>query len=145
MSKIKLLLKPKTLFFIFAVCVCDGNFNLPHIFQPNYSTAVQMSELWYNRLKDVYIRCLLELEFKIAHPSLMKTFISITKSQKSAHKNVNFRFKVNFLCQKLSESFYFFFIEEYQFRGTFFENCNLLSTLFSTIVPIICQLISEFW
>ena len=29
-------------------------------------------------------------------------------------------FKVNFLCQKLSESFNFFFIEEYQFRSTFF-------------------------
>ena len=29
-------------------------------------------------------------------------------------------FKVNFLCQKLSKSSSFFFIEEYQFRGTFF-------------------------
>ena len=29
-------------------------------------------------------------------------------------------FKVNFLCQKLSESFQIFFIEEYHFRGMFF-------------------------
>ena len=29
-------------------------------------------------------------------------------------------FKVNYLCQKLSESFSFFFILEYQFRSTFF-------------------------
>ena len=27
---------------------------------------------------------------------------------------------MNFLCQNFSESFYFFFIEQYQFRGTFF-------------------------
>ena len=33
----------------------------------------------------------------------------------------NLTFKVNFLCQKLSESFsIFFFIEEYQYRSTFF-------------------------
>ena len=40
----------------------------------------------------------------------------------------NLTFKVNFLCQKLSESFsIFFFIEEYQFSYlllTFFENFN---------------------
>ena len=33
--------------------------------------------------------------------------------------NKNLTFKVIFLCQKLSESFSFFFIEEYQFRSTF--------------------------
>ena len=32
----------------------------------------------------------------------------------------NLTFKVNFLCQKSSESFSTFFIEEYQFRSTFF-------------------------
>ena len=36
-------------------------------------------------------------------------------------KSQNLTFKVNFLCQKLSESFsIFLFIEEYQFRSTFF-------------------------
>ena len=34
-------------------------------------------------------------------------------------------FKVNFLCQKLSKSFSFFFIEQYQIRNTFFY-CHLL-------------------
>ena len=38
-------------------------------------------------------------------------------------------FKVNFLCQKLSKSFSFFFIEEYQFRSTFFLKwCPILDT-----------------
>ena len=32
----------------------------------------------------------------------------------------NLTFKDNFLCQKLSESFSFFFIEGYKFRSTFF-------------------------
>ena len=40
---------------------------------------------------------------------------------KSVKNCQNFTFKVNFLCQKLSESFsIFFFIEEYQFRSIFF-------------------------
>jgi len=39
---------------------------------------------------------------------------------KSAKKCQNLTFKVNFLCQKLSELFSIVFIEEYQFRSTFF-------------------------
>ena len=42
----------------------------------------------------------------------------VSKSAKSPNL---LTFKVNFLCQKLSESFsIFFFIVEYQFRGMFF-------------------------
>ena len=36
------------------------------------------------------------------------------------NKCQNLSFKVNFLNQKLSENFSFFFIEEYQFRSTLF-------------------------
>ena len=32
----------------------------------------------------------------------------------------NFTFKVKFQCQKLSEPFSFFFVEEYHYRSTFF-------------------------
>ena len=39
---------------------------------------------------------------------------------KSANSPNLLTFKVNFLCQKLSESFSIFFVEEYQFRSTFF-------------------------
>ena len=68
-----------------------------------------------------------------------KLEINLPKNQHTQRKLLNFEnwvngevskvpkfdqdltFKVNFLCQKLSESFsIFFFIEEYQFRSTFF-------------------------
>ena len=50
-------------------------------------------------------------------------------------------FKVNFVCQKLSESFNFFFIEEYQFRGIFvvidiFCKLQILNPFVSKIMPI---------
>ena len=50
-----------------------------------------------------------------------KKFLSLALSCAKVVKNGKIlTFKVNFLCQKLSESFsIFFFIEEYQFRGTF--------------------------
>ena len=41
----------------------------------------------------------------------------VSKSAKSSNL---LTFKVNFLCQKLSESFSIFFHEEHQFRSTFF-------------------------
>ena len=49
--------------------------------------------------------------------------------------------KVNFLWQKLSESFHFFFIEQYQFRSTYFvidsfDNFNFYSTLFSKMKAV---------
>jgi hypothetical protein len=49
-------------------------------------------------------------------------FISATLRWHSGVKNYEiWTFKVNFLGQKMSESFLiFFFIEEYQFRTTFF-------------------------
>ena len=43
-------------------------------------------------------------------------------------KCLNLTFKNNFLCQKLSESFWFFFIEEYEFRSTF-----LITSIFKSI------------
>ena len=44
----------------------------------------------------------------------------VSKSAKSSNLPT---FKVNFLYQKLSESFsVFFFIDEYQFKSTFFVN-----------------------
>ena len=46
--------------------------------------------------------------------SLMVIWVKVVKNGKIL------TFKVNFLCQKLSESFYFFFIEEYDLRCTLF-------------------------
>ena len=64
--------------------------------------------------------CMHILEISIS--SLNHVIVRPTKTPKSADKKCQFlTFKVNFLCQKLSESFsIFFFIEEYQFRGTIF-------------------------
>ena len=42
-------------------------------------------------------------------------------------------FKVKCLCQKTSESFHFFFNEEYQFRTTFFVKCILFYLIFITV------------
>ena len=56
-------------------------------------------------------------------------------------KCLNLTFKVNFLCQKSFESFWFFFslknisLEEGFLLLSFFENFNFWTTLFSKIVP----------
>jgi hypothetical protein len=53
----------------------------------------------------------------------LKKLLSLAVSWVKVVKNGKIlTFKVNFLCQKLSESFYFFFIEEFDFRGTPFVN-----------------------
>ena len=46
--------------------------------------------------------------------------INIPNGNGDVKKCQNLTFKVNFLCQKSSQSFSFFFIEEYQFRRFFF-------------------------
>ena len=49
-----------------------------------------------------------------------KTFLGLMQTCiKGVENGKILTFKVNFLHQTLSESFYFFFIEEYQFRSTF--------------------------
>ena len=58
-------------------------------------------------------------------------------------------FKVNFLCQKLSESFSIFFIEEYKYRVMFFViiifwKLWFQTTLFSKIMPIFWLLHLEY-
>ena len=55
--------------------------------------------------------------------------------------------KANFLCQKLSESFHFFFIDEYHFRGMFFIIEIFWKLQFFQAVYILksCQLNSKFW
>ena len=45
------------------------------------------------------------------------------------------KFKVNILCQKMFESFYFF-IEEYQFKTTIFDDFNFKSILLIKSCPI---------
>ena len=67
-----------------------------------------------------------------------KIFFDLSFSWVNVVKNCKIlTFKVNFLCQKLSESFQFFFISTYFNWGThfllltFFDNFNFLSTLFS--------------
>ena len=62
----------------------------------------------------------------------------------------NLTFKVNFLCQKLSNSFSIFFIEEYQFRGTFFISIDFMyHQNWMTFVPKISEKFgffdSHFW
>ena len=52
----------------------------------------------------------------------------VSKSAKSPNL---LTFKMNFLCQKLSESFsIFFFIKEYQFRSTFFVIDKIFKSLY---------------
>ena len=54
-------------------------------------------------------------------------------------KNCQFlTFKVN-ICQKLSESFSFFFIEEYQFRGTLWRHMKICSSEFRKILATLCR------
>ena len=56
-------------------------------------------------------------------------------------KCLNLTFKVNFLCQKSFESFWFFFslknisLEEGFLLWSFFENFNFWTTLFSKMMP----------
>ena len=69
----------------------------------------------------------------------LKKFSSLAVSWVKVVINCKFlTFKVNSLSQKLSKSLVIFFIEEYHFRGTFFENFNFLTTLFS-------KMTSDFW
>jgi hypothetical protein len=80
--------------------------------------------------KQIYILCCVYVYLlHLAQPSFLPKnqmlqngfLISVTLRWHSGVKNHEiWTFKVNFLCQKMSESFYFFFIEEYQFRTTFF-------------------------
>ena len=93
--------------------------------------------------------CMHILEISIS--SQNRVIVRPTKTPKSADKKCQFlTFKVNFLCQKLSESFYFFFIEEYQFKSTYivigiFWKLQFLKPFISKMKHIFCQLILEFW
>ena len=100
----------------------------------------------------LHTRWLLRFEFQLPHPILSPAlatdkkwvnFISLTKTQKSADQKCRFlTFKVNFLCQKLSETFQKIFSLKNIILGvhflflTFFQKFNFLSTLFTKIRPM---------
>ena len=92
-------------------------------------SAIETAMFYYSG--DMYSWSSLLLMHTVAHstrPSfrhktnnqLLKKFLSLAVSWVKVVNNCKIlTFKVNFLCQKLSEPFYFFFIEEYHFRGRF--------------------------
>ena len=83
--------------------------------------------------KGLWLKTVVKWTYQILRIGVVANFQRVTK----------FNFIVNFLCQKSSESFWFFSIEEYEFRSTFI----LLLTFFDTIhfkIPLFSKMMANF-